>query len=119
MRRRDAAGQIDRKRQFDNAIRYKSGVTIMGEYGHGLTTSYQGPASRAVHSGAPTDRRRNGPLRERIGLGTRNIFPNLFLIGTQLELRVPRGPLKTEIWTWSFVDKNAAPRPSTRRPVSV
>ena len=105
---KDAAGQIDRKRQFDNAIRYKAGVTIMGEYGHGLTTTYRG---NGVDGGptqvAPTDADAQGPLRHRIGLGTRNIFPNLFLIGTQLELRVPRGPLKTEIWIWSFVDKNA------------
>jgi hypothetical protein len=104
---RDQAGGIDRKRQFDNAIRYKSGVTIMGEYGHGLTTSYKGSGIEGGPSAVDGDVAPTDLLKNRIGLGTRNIFPNLFLIGNQLELRVPRGPLKTEIWAWSFVDKNA------------
>jgi nitrite reductase/ring-hydroxylating ferredoxin subunit len=104
---RDAGGVIDRKRQFDNAVRYKSGVTIMGEYGHGLTTSFKGSGIEGGPSAVDGDVTAETPFRQRIGLGTRNIFPNLFLIGTQLELRVPRGPLKTEIWAWSFVDKNA------------
>jgi len=106
---RDAKGGIDRKRQFDNELRYKAGVTVMGEYGHGATSIYKnsgiegGP--NTTNQAAPAD----GPLRNRVISGTRNIFPNLFLIGTQLELRVPKGPMQTEIWIWSFVDKKASP----------
>jgi hypothetical protein len=40
--------------------------------------------------------------------GTRNIFPNVFM-GTDIELRLPKGPHKTEVWMWSFVDKNQPP----------
>jgi len=104
---RDATGQIDRKRQFDNAIRYKSGVTIMGAYGHGLTCSYTASRITGMEEG-PDNSDENSRIADRIAPGTRNIFPNFFLIGTQLELRVPKGPTKTEIWIWSFVDKNAS-----------
>ena len=40
--------------------------------------------------------------------GHPNIFPNLWVStgGTQLSLRIPRGPLKTEIWWFALLDKN-------------
>jgi len=40
--------------------------------------------------------------------GHPNIFPNLWIAsgGTQLSLRIPKGPLVTEIWWFTLVDKN-------------
>ncbi len=40
--------------------------------------------------------------------GHPNIFPNLWVStgGTQLCLRLPKGPLETELWWFTFVDKN-------------
>lgn len=42
--------------------------------------------------------------------GHPNIFPNLWVStgGTQLCLRVPRGPEMTELWWFTFVDKNSS-----------
>src|SRR5579859_875657 len=44
-------------------------------------------------------------------LGHPNIFPNLWVAssGTQLCLRLPKGPEKTEIWWFTLVDKNYSP----------
>jgi 3-phenylpropionate/trans-cinnamate dioxygenase alpha subunit len=42
-------------------------------------------------------------------LGHPNIFPNLWITleGSQLCLRLPRGPLQTELWWFTFVPKHA------------
>ena len=44
-------------------------------------------------------------------LGNPNIFPNLWITlgGLQICLRIPRGPLKTEIWWFTLMQKNAPP----------
>jgi phenylpropionate dioxygenase-like ring-hydroxylating dioxygenase large terminal subunit len=44
-------------------------------------------------------------------LGHPNIFPNLWITlgGLQICLRIPRGPLKTEIWWFTLIQKNAPP----------
>ena len=44
-------------------------------------------------------------------LGHPNIFPNLWITlgGLQICLRIPRGPLKTEIWWFTLMQKNAPP----------
>lgn len=52
--------------------------------------------------------------REKLGpvgihaAGHPNIFPNLWIAtgGTQLCLRIPRGPLETELWWFTFVQKD-------------
>jgi 3-phenylpropionate/trans-cinnamate dioxygenase alpha subunit len=44
----------------------------------------------------------------RVG-GHANIFPNSWVRGgRQLVLRVPRSPVSTEFWYFSFIDKNAS-----------
>jgi phenylpropionate dioxygenase-like ring-hydroxylating dioxygenase large terminal subunit len=92
-------GTIDMKKMFSNEMRYRGGgQTFIGEYGHGMTGRY---------------RRGEGNMVDAYGNktpqgGTRNIFPNVFM-GTDIELRLPKGPHKTEVWMWSFVDKNQPP----------
>jgi hypothetical protein len=42
--------------------------------------------------------------------GHPNLFPNSWIASTsQLSLRVPRGPMETELWWFSFVDRNLPP----------
>src|SRR5690606_28970751 len=54
-------------------------------------------------------------MRLRTGGGTRNIFPNLFMGGNDLELRIPKGPQLTEIWMWGFIPKEADSEERARR----
>lgn len=50
-----------------------------------------------------------GPVGVRVA-GHPNIFPNTWVASTtQISLRIPRGPMETEIWWYSFVDRNAGP----------
>lgn len=48
-----------------------------------------------------------GPVGVR-AMGHPNIFPNLWIStrALQLSLRIPRGPLKTEVWWFSFVPRS-------------
>jgi hypothetical protein len=48
-----------------------------------------------------------GPVGAR-AMGHPNIFPNLWIStrGLQLSLRLPRGPLETEIWWFTFLPKD-------------
>jgi hypothetical protein len=48
-----------------------------------------------------------GPVGVR-AMGHPNIFPNLWIStrALQLSLRIPRGPLKTEVWWFTFMPKN-------------
>ena len=51
-----------------------------------VTTSYKGSGIEGGPSAVDGSPAVDSPIRERIGLGTRNIFPNLFLIGTHTQL---------------------------------
>ncbi len=60
----------------------------------------------------PEVRERLGPRIDMIRPSVGTVFPNLaFVRGTANSIRVwhPRGPDKTEIWSWIFVDKQAPP----------
>lgn len=73
------------------------------------------PAERARLAPRITERRpiRHAWMKEVMGpagvraMGHPNIFPNLWIStrGLQLCLRIPRGPLKTEVWWFSFVPR--------------
>jgi phenylpropionate dioxygenase-like ring-hydroxylating dioxygenase large terminal subunit len=106
-----------------DALRPMQQMVMLGEYGHAIS----GP--RCTHeelekirtSGAqvrPTlaARAMAAPRLEKImgsagvrALGHPNVFPNVWITleGTQLCLRLPRGPLQTEIWWFTFVPKDA------------
>lgn len=51
-----------------------------------------------------------GPVGVR-AMGHPNIFPNLWIStrALQLSLRIPRGPLKTEVWWFTFLPKSYTP----------
>ncbi|MFM8770204.1 MAG: aromatic ring-hydroxylating oxygenase subunit alpha [Rubrivivax sp.] len=74
------------------------------------------PAERAQLAPRITERRpiRHARMKDIMGpvgvraMGHPNLFPNLWISsrGLQLSLRIPRGPLKTEVWWFSFVPRS-------------
>jgi phenylpropionate dioxygenase-like ring-hydroxylating dioxygenase large terminal subunit len=106
-----------------DALRPLMQMVMLGEYGHAIS----GP--RSTHeelkeirtSGVQVRpslaaRAHDAPRLEKVmgragvrSLGHPNIFPNLWITleGSQLCLRLPRGPLQTELWWFTFVPKHA------------
>jgi 3-phenylpropionate/trans-cinnamate dioxygenase alpha subunit len=91
-------------------------LVILGEFGHaiaGPTTAAQltqpGQQFNHVWRERPDAKEKLGPVGLRVA-GHPNIFPNSWITsGAQLCLRVPRATNQTELWFFSFVDKNAKP----------
>jgi phenylpropionate dioxygenase-like ring-hydroxylating dioxygenase large terminal subunit len=95
---------------------------LLGEYGHAIsggriddvmlkTDADNMAAGRSMMDiawrNAPEAREQLGP----VGIHTRghpNIFPNLWIVGggTQLSLRLPKGPGKTETWWFTIAESN-------------
>ncbi len=86
-------------------------VVVIGEYGHaigGPTTSSTGyfefdPSWRDT----PRAKAALGPVGSKVG-GHPNIFPTTWATAAlpQISLRIPRDPSRTEIWWFTFVDRN-------------
>jgi phenylpropionate dioxygenase-like ring-hydroxylating dioxygenase large terminal subunit len=93
------------------------GVTVISDYGHGLYAPYMADNWEETLKDEPAHQWRFDPAtRERFGeLGLKmsgsmlNVFPNLFVpaIARQVGIRMPKGPTKSEIWYFTFIDKNA------------
>ena len=94
-------------------------VHVYAGNGHCVMNRYIGP-SREVSEGltpvvmeyfkqhAEEMRQRVGEIRARQNIGLGNIFPaTAYHSSPALRLRIPRGPLKTEEWTYCLVDKDA------------
>ncbi|WP_091738539.1 aromatic ring-hydroxylating oxygenase subunit alpha [Phenylobacterium immobile] len=91
----------------------------MGKYGHavgGPRITEEMLEARAILGdkldGLVQDQFRDRPQAQEalgeVGLkqgGHPNIFPNLWMTGYQLSLRLPKGPSATEIWWFTFVPK--------------
>jgi nitrite reductase/ring-hydroxylating ferredoxin subunit len=91
------------------------GVTVLSDYGHGMACRFQadGWEERAGRDPLnawrvdPELQKQLTPLEMRVGRGHLNVFPNLFVPSdTNVAIRMPKGPTTTEIWMWTFVDKN-------------
>jgi phenylpropionate dioxygenase-like ring-hydroxylating dioxygenase large terminal subunit len=87
-------------------------IVIVGEYGHAIS----GPSVAASPVGFNHEWRNRPQAQEalgRVGLtvaGHPSIFPTAWVaLTTQLSLRIPRTPMQTEVWWFSFVDRNATP----------
>ncbi len=88
-------------------------VAVLGEFGHAMG----GPTVDASAGEYKPEWRREPAAAEILGpiakdlAGHPAIFPNIFIPGTaQLSLRIPLSPTVTEVWWFSFVDKNASER---------
>ena len=89
-------------------------IVLVSEYGHGIA----GPSARNSRLiGDPSDHawRERPDVVETLGpvgvevAGHPNIFPNAWLTNFQLSLRIPISPTRTEVWWFSFVEKDATP----------
>ncbi|MGE0687724.1 MAG: SRPBCC family protein [Dehalococcoidia bacterium] len=99
--------------------RYQGGYAVLGEYGHVAGMSYLRKNWEEMYSKDPAEawrfdaetRERLGPLKSQASGCMTNIFPNLFvpMAARQVAIRMPKGPTTTEIWFFTFVDKNASP----------
>ncbi|MBV1876555.1 MAG: Rieske 2Fe-2S domain-containing protein [Pseudomonadales bacterium] len=116
------AGMID-----EEGLRYMNQMVMLGEYGHGISGAdigeenlaqlkqvvaaggdIQGPAQGQVWRTTDKAEEAMGPVGVRSG-GHPNIFPNLWVSAAgppQLCLRIPRGPFETELWWFTFAEKN-------------
>jgi phenylpropionate dioxygenase-like ring-hydroxylating dioxygenase large terminal subunit len=85
--------------------------TMLGEYGHAQLLAVQNEDMDRLTTFGVDDRevwlqrieaskKLSPPMKTDHG----NIFPNLWVTGRQLSLRVPRGPLATEIWWFTVLD---------------
>lgn len=95
-------------------------VHVYAGNGHCIMNKYIGSSPRQVSEGlnplateyfkqhAEELRQRLGEIRARQNIGLGNIFPaTAYHSSPALRLRIPRGPLKTEEWTYCLVDKDA------------
>ncbi len=92
---------------------------VLGEYGHahaGLLTSEEQIANPAGHledqswRDSPEAQATLGRVGSRVG-GHPHIFPNLWFMPymNQISLRLPKGPLSTEIWWFTFYYEHQIP----------
>ncbi|WP_051792700.1 aromatic ring-hydroxylating oxygenase subunit alpha [Amycolatopsis jejuensis] len=89
-------------------------IAVIAEYGHAIA----GPTASAIASPFVDESWRErpevqellGPVGVRVG-GHPNIFPNAWIStsGPQVSLRIPISPNKTEVWWFTFADKDATP----------
>lgn len=96
-------------------------MVILGEFGHGIggpsASSTGNPEFSRGWRDDPRVQDVLGPVGMRVA-GHPSIFPTTWVTTTnQVSLRIPRGPNETEIWWFTFVDRNAPPE-SRRMSVS-
>jgi phenylpropionate dioxygenase-like ring-hydroxylating dioxygenase large terminal subunit len=95
------------------------GVTVLAEYGHGTAARYKPDNWQEAFKDDPMYSfhldpdmpRRMGQLGAKVANCHLNVFPNLFVPGQarNVALRLPKGPRKSEIWMWTFIDRNWSP----------
>ena len=101
-------------------------IVALGEYGHAIggprltremreeLVRQQNTADSPYMDESWRDRAEAQEQLGALGVESRghpNIFPNLWIAssGTQLSLRLPRGPGSTEIWWFTILDRNMPP----------
>lgn len=106
-----------RRRSIGDLQNPRPGVVVLADYGHvGAATHLPenweatGPADQWRLN--PELRTQYGPLSGKLQMHHLDIFPNTwFLVSTYqtVVVRQPKGPAKTEMWYFNFIDKNASP----------
>ncbi len=97
-----------------NVTAKRLGVSVGN--GHALNVIYNRDAvpddiSSYLQATVPEKAQRLGATRGEVTYGGANTFPNLSFLTSSFTIRVwhPRGPDKTEVWSWSIIDKAAPP----------
>ncbi|WP_243843479.1 aromatic ring-hydroxylating oxygenase subunit alpha [Sphingomonas vulcanisoli] len=95
--------------------------TVLGEYGHAIggpklteedVDAMKASPNDAVAQSRDLYHRMLPEVQETLGdvgvyaQGHPHIFPNFWVSGNQVSLRIPRGPNKTEIWWFTFLDED-------------
>jgi 3-phenylpropionate/trans-cinnamate dioxygenase alpha subunit len=86
-------------------------VVVIGEYGHAIGGPVTGsPADvdpmSLVWRATPAAQEALGPVGHTVA-GHPSVFPSTWVTSmSQVSLRIPRSPTRTEIWWFSFVDRN-------------
>lgn len=113
-------------KDLDKVFAPKQQMVMLGDYGHGIGGPMWTEAEmEAVREAGPLSdpaaaKRLEAAMLESMGpaghrsKGHPNIFPNLWITldGLQMCLRLPRDPLHTELWWFTFAPKDA---PEERR----
>jgi len=89
-------------------------LVMLGEYGHAISGPSYNAGRDSEYSLRDQSWRERPEAQEGLGpvglqsAGHPNIFPNLWVAsgGTQLSLRLPKGPNTTEIWWFTLLDSN-------------
>jgi phenylpropionate dioxygenase-like ring-hydroxylating dioxygenase large terminal subunit len=86
-------------------------LVILGEYGHAISGPLYKPGdtSFAIIDESWREREDAKKFLGPVGLRSRghpNIFPTMWITGNQVSLRHPKGPMETEIWWFTLIDKN-------------
>ncbi|MGE0060039.1 MAG: Rieske 2Fe-2S domain-containing protein [Dehalococcoidia bacterium] len=93
------------------------GYTVLSDYGHGFAAPLLPPNWEEMAAENPIEgwrvdpevRSKLKPLQAQAGSMMLNVFPNLFVPTRtrQVGIRMPKGPTKSEIWYFTFIDENS------------
>jgi hypothetical protein len=106
--------QPQQARRLMSGFRPSPGITVIEEYGHGFNAIYLPETWEQTIVDRPLERwRKFHEIRgaegnvTKLGRINMNLFPNLFVAtsGSNLTLRLPKGPGATELWQFCFYDK--------------
>jgi nitrite reductase/ring-hydroxylating ferredoxin subunit len=86
--------------------KFQPELVSLGKYGHAIGGAARG-SDTALALPLP-EYELLGPVGKRMG-GFGGIFPNLWVATDGLVLRVPMGPLRTEMWRMLFLPRNGDP----------
>ncbi|MGE0056952.1 MAG: Rieske 2Fe-2S domain-containing protein [Dehalococcoidia bacterium] len=106
------------KRTTGDNGKKQPGAAILSEYGHIAGMGFVPDGWLEENRDNPTEQWRfNEETKHKVGrIGTSatscmtNIFPNVFvpMSARQLAIRMPKGPTQSEIWYFTFTDRNAS-----------
>ncbi|MGD9893602.1 MAG: SRPBCC family protein [Dehalococcoidia bacterium] len=92
---------------------YGRQLTVLGEYGHAVGGPMHYEGSPMVRNWEDDAWREQPDAKAALGAvgtaiaGHPHIFPNLWLNPTQVSLRLPKGPMTTEMWWFTVVETQA------------
>jgi hypothetical protein len=114
------ASRLFRRNQSNIAtMPQRSGITTLDDYGHNsagpLMPDDWEELTKDDELGQwrfdPDVQQKMGPVGSKMSVSMLNVFPNLFVPAghRQVAIRMPKGPAKTELWYFTFVDSKQTP----------
>jgi hypothetical protein len=110
---------VDKSKRTATALRVdfsSKHLVFPGEYGHVMAGAARGQGTvRQMQAAGEDDWIRTPEAQAELGRmgvqagGHPHVFPNMWITGNQIWVRMPKGPAKTELWSYLLLDKNMAP----------